>query len=344
MLAITTLPFSSSTSTPTLPISNMRAVIREGDPKVLSLDLNHPPPSSAEYPDCYIIRTKATALTRGELIWPEPLTPDIPVPGFDLAGEIISIPTAAGKWAFKPGDEVYALTTFSWKGNAREISIGHERELALKPKNLSWAETATVPLSALSAWEALFVHGNLDAPKTGNNSGKRVLITAASGSVGVWGVQLAHEAGVEVVGTCGTSNVEFVKSLGADIVLDYNKTNLLDWVDEDFDARGFDVVFDCIGGQTLTDAWKCAKKDGKVISVAEPPDPKKPAEGVAEGVEGVWFIVKANGAALAEITTLIEEGKCKPVVDSVYALEQFKEAFARLESGHAKGKIVLSVG
>jgi NADPH:quinone reductase-like Zn-dependent oxidoreductase len=336
-------PPPSSTTTVS-PKPTMRAVTRTGDPKVLSLDTNHPPPSAAEYPECYIIRTKATALTRAELTWPEPLLPDIPVPGFDLAGEIISVPTDPGEHSFKPGDEVYALTTFSWKGNARETSIGHENELALKPKNLSWEEAATVPLSALSAYEALFVHGKLNTPKKGTNPKKRVLVTAASGSVGVWGIQLAREAGLEIVGTCGTSNVEFVKSLGAQTVLDYTKTSLLDWVSEDLEARGFDVVFDCIGGQTLTDSWKCARRGGKVISVAEPPDPKKPTDGVADAVEGVWFIVKANGPALAEVTSLIEEGKCKPVVDSVYTLEQFKEAFDRLEGGHAKGKVVLTVG
>jgi NADPH:quinone reductase-like Zn-dependent oxidoreductase len=184
----------------------------------------------------------------------------------------------------------------------------------------------------------------LNTPKKGTNPKKRVLVTAASGSVGVWGIQLAREAGLEIVGTCGTSNVEFVKSLGAQTVLDYTKTSLLDWVSEDLEARGFDVVFDCIGGQTLTDSWKCARRGGKVISVAEPPDPKKPTDGVADAVEGVWFIVKANGPALAEVTSLIEEGKCKPVVDSVYTLEQFKEAFDRLEGGHAKGKVVLTVG
>jgi NADPH:quinone reductase-like Zn-dependent oxidoreductase len=322
----------------------MRAIIRTGDPKALILDPNHPPPTASEYPECYIVETKAAALTRGELTWPEPLAPDVPVPGLDLAGQIISAPTAAGTWTFKPGDEVYALTTYSWKGNAREITIGHESELALKPKNLSWEEAASVPLSALSAYEALFVHGGLSAPKHGGNVGKRVLVTAAAGGVGVWATQLAHAAQLEVVGTCGSSNVAFVKSLGADTVLDYTETNLADWVRADVDVRGFDVVLDCVGGQTLTDAWKSARRGGIVISVAEPPDPKKPSHDVMEAVKGVWFIVKANGTALAEVTDLIEKGGCKPVVDSVYTLQRFEEAFQRLESGHAKGKVVLKVG
>lgn len=324
----------------------MRALIRTGSPKTLTLSTTHPEPTSTEYPTAYIIRTKATALTRGELTWPEPLEPEIPVPGFDLAGTIISTPLTDGPHAFKVGDEVYALSTFSWQGNAKEVTKATEEELAIRPKNLSWEEAASVPLSALSAWQALFVHGKLTAPgadATGKNKGKRILVTAASGSVGIWGVQLAHLAGAEVVGTCGPSNVEFVKSLGADTVLDYTKIDLLEWVSEDREARGFDVILDCIGGQTLTDAWKCARRQGKVVSVAEPPDPKKPTDGISHGVQGVWFIVVPNGQELKQITGLIDEGKAKFVVDSVYELEEYEKAFERLEGGHAKGKVVLRV-
>lgn len=324
----------------------MRALIRTGDRKTLEYDPNHQEPSPADEPDGYLIRTKATALTRGELTWPEPLLPDVPVPGFDLAGEIISTPRTHSGNKFKPGDQIYALTSFSRPGNAREISIAREEELALKPENLTWEEAATVPLSALSAYQALFIHGGLKTPKKGSNPGMRVLVTAASGGVGLWGIQLAHQAGADVTGTCSTPNESFVKTLGAHYVLDYKKTSLLDWIGarrgRDFD--GFDVVLDCIGGHTLTDAWKCVRKGGRIISVAEPPDTKRPSDGVAEDVEGMWFIVKANGAQLAEVTELIEQEKVGAVVDSVYGLDQFKDAFERLEGGHARGKVVLKVG
>lgn len=327
----------------------MRALIRTGESKSLVLDAEHPEPTPTNSSSNYIIRTHATAITREELTWPEPLIPEIPVPGYDLAGVVISAPTAPhpdnGTYQFKPGDEVYAMTIFSGKGNARDISEAHEKELALKPKNMSWEETATVPLSALSAWQALFVHGKLtpDFTSRSQNVGKRVLVTAASGGVGIWGIQIAHHAGAEVVGTCGPSNIEFVKGLGADLVLDYTKTNLLEWVSEDKEARGFDLILDCIGGQTLVDAWKCGRKGGIVVSVAEPPDKKKPTEGVTEGVEGVWFVVSESGVQLSQIAKLVEEGKCKGVVDSVYDLEQYREAFERLEAGHAKGKVVLKL-
>ncbi|KAF2175578.1 NAD(P)-binding protein [Zopfia rhizophila CBS 207.26] len=323
----------------------MRALIRTGPSKSLTLTSDLPEPSSSDSSQSYIIRTHATALTRDELTWPEPLSIDVPIPGFDLAGTIISAPTTASA-KFKPGDEVYALTTSTWQGNAKEVSIAVENELSLKPKNMNWEEAASVPLSALSAWQALFVHGRLTPPSSeqnmkSQNSGKRVLVTAASGGVGIWGVQLAHLAGAEVVGTCGSSNVEFVKGLGADVALDYTETNLKEWVDENKDARGFDVVLDCIGGQTLEDAWKSVRKGGRVVSVAEPPDGKNPKEGLAEGVEGVWFIVEPNGGQLGEITRLIERGECKGMVDSVFSLEQWSEAFERLQGGHVKGKVVL---
>jgi NADPH:quinone reductase-like Zn-dependent oxidoreductase len=320
----------------------MRALIRAKPDHILFLDPSHPEPTVADSPDCYIIQTKAAALTRGELAWPEPLEPDTPVPGYDFAGVVVAVPTTSGDKAFQPGTEVYGFTfPFSRKGNAREITVADEQGIRLKPKNLSWEEAASVPLSALAAWQGLFVHGRMSPPDTSSNAGKRVLVTAASGGVGIWAVQLAHQAGIEVVGTCGPSNVEFVSDLGADTAMDYTKTDLVDWVSEDREKRQFDVVLDCIGGQTLTKTWKLVKENGIVVSVAEPPDPKRPEAGVAEGVQGVWFIVEAHCDQLERVTKLIEQGKCKSRVDRVYKLEDWREAFKRLEGGHAQGKVIL---
>ncbi|KAF2272424.1 NAD(P)-binding protein [Westerdykella ornata] len=327
----------------------MRAITRPAKDKPPRLDSSHPVPQPS--PTAYLVSTKATALTRGELTWPEPLEPEIPIPGYDLAGYIQQLPSESPTPSrFKTNDEIYALTAFHRQGNAREVSLALEEEMALKPRNMSFEEAATVPLSALSAWQALFVHGKLEANFTDRETlerstmGKRrVLVTAASGGVGIWGVQLAHQAGAQVVGTSGPTNVDFVKSLGADMVLDYTKTDIADWVNEDRESRCFDIVLDCVGGETLVSAWKCARKGGTVISVAEPPVPKKPATGVEEGVEGVWFIVSPNGAQLARITQLIEEGRCKGCVDNVYKLEQWEEAFDRVEGGHARGKVVLQL-
>ncbi|KAF2827637.1 NAD(P)-binding protein [Ophiobolus disseminans] len=321
----------------------MRALIRAGPSKTLTLDTNHPEPTSNNFPNSYIVKVKATALTREELIWPEPLESAIPIPGYDLTCIVTAVPQSTGPKVFKVGDEVYGLTNPHKQGNARDFAEVDERDLALKPRNLTWEEAAAVPLSALSAYQGLFIHGGLSIVGDGSNESKRVLVTAASGGVGIWAVQLAHQAGVHVTGTCGPSNIDFVKSLGADTVLDYRKTDLLTWVEEEPEQRSFDVVIDCIGGQTLADAWKCLKKDGRMISVAEPADLKKPANGIAEGVQSVWFIVEANHGQLSRITNMIEGGKCKAQVDQVFELEEWEAAFVQLESGHTKGKVVLKL-
>ncbi|KAF2263500.1 hypothetical protein CC78DRAFT_553988 [Lojkania enalia] len=273
----------------------MRAVIRTGEPKTLTFVTDHPEPTPSEWPESYIIRTHATALTRDELTWSESLIPKIPIPGFDLAGIVLATPKTLdhNANAFKPGDEVYSFTKSSWQGNAREISTAVEKEMAL------------------SARQALFILGKLRPEFTvqSSNSRVRVLAIAASGSVGIWGVQFAHLVGTEVVGTCGPSDADFAKSLGADIVLDYQKANLLE----------------C----TLEDVWKIATKSGQVISVAEPPEAKKLSE--------------ANGKQLTQITGLIEQEKVNGVIDSVFGLEEYKASFEKLQGGHAKGKIVPKV-
>ncbi|KAF2008003.1 NAD(P)-binding protein [Amniculicola lignicola CBS 123094] len=323
----------------------MRALIRTPDSKPLTLTATFATPTPSEHPNHYIIRVKATSLTRGELTWPEPLLPLFPIPGYDVAGVVVSGPSSSSHPAFLTGDKVYALTSFSRQGNTREFSIATEKELSRMPRNLSWEEAASVPLSALSAYQALFVKAGLQPAfkDPSLNRGKRVLVTAASGGVGVWGVQLAHQAGAEVVATCGTSNVDFVKSLGADTVLDYSKTDLLEWVNQDKEARGFDVVLDCIGGQTMEDAWRCVRKNGILVTIVAPPNYEKVKDSLEEGVRGLFFIVDACPAQLREVTSLIEEGRCRGFTDNAYSLEQWKEAFERLESGHAKGKVVMKI-
>lgn len=292
-------------------------------------------------PQLILLKVHTTSLTSGELLWTEALHPDTPVPGFDVAGTVISAPSNS---KFKLGDSVYALTSFSRAGAARELQLALETELALKPASLSWEEAASVPLSALTAWQCLFVHGGLKEPNEDEAAkGVRVLITAASGGVGVWVVQLARLAGAYVVATCGPSNVKFVHGLGADEVLDYSKTNLKEWVAEDLENRRFDVVIDCKGGDVLEEAWTAVKSGGFFDSVAEPVDKAKPTKGVADGIRTKWFIVEQDGEQLAKISSLIETGKVKAVLDSVFALDDWEKAFERLNGGHARGKVVLKI-
>jgi len=312
------------------------------DTRKVSL-INHklpiPEPNSSEH----LIKMHATALCARELLWPVYFPAPNPkkelVPGYDLAGTVVTAPASS---PFQPGAEVYTRTNYLRAGNAREYSIALTEELALTPRNLSWEERATVPLSALTAWQGLFIHGKLGGIGDEATKGKRVLVTAASGGVGIWVVQLAKLAGCKVVGTCGTDNVEFVKSLGADEVVDYRTTNLREWAEAD-GSRKADVVIDCVGGKNLEMCWSCVKDNGILMSVVEPPDNKRPEDWQDRGVTASFWIMHPDGEQLAQITKLIGEGKCRPVLDSVYSMEDFEKAFERTDSGHAKGKVVLKI-
>lgn len=323
--------------------SSMRALFQP-DPKVQRLTLKtFPLPIPDPSTDEHLIRVHAVVPCAGEMLWPEN-TEDLGpkggkerIPCYDVAGTVVTAPVDGSP--FPPGAEVYARTEFARTGMAREYAIVTTAELGLRPKNLEWDESAAVALSALTAWQALFDKGGLKAEK-GAAKGKRVLVTAASGGAGSWIVQLARWAGAEVVGTCGPDNTSFVKSLGADVAINYRQVSLKDWVSEDA-GRKFDLIVDCVGRKTLEEAWWTVKTGGTVVSIYEPPEEKKPKELEVEGVKNIYFIVEANGSQLKKITELVEAGVCKPVVDSVWPFEKFEEAFARLDGGHARGKVVI---
>ena len=300
-------------------------------------------------PTQYLIAVNSTTFTNGELLWPEPNSLKDPIPGFDLAGTVLATPTevaANGTTYFQPGTRVYGLTSFSRHGNARGITVAEHKELAQVPESLELFRAASIPLSALTAWQALFDHAELQ-PQEGANAGKRVLITAASGGVGIWLIQLASWVGAYVVGTCSPNNTAFVRSLGAAEVIDYKTIRLSQWVAENPDNRRFDVIIDCVGGEASTgsikEAWTLCKAGGMVNCIAQPPGPNKPSHGVADGVRSFWFIVDPNGKQLEALGKLVVEGKIKPVVDSVTPLENWDIAWKRVNSGHARGKVVLKV-
>jgi NADPH:quinone reductase-like Zn-dependent oxidoreductase len=292
--------------------------------------------------DEHLIRVHAVALTNGELAWPEPATQEHPIPGYEVAGVVELAPADS---PFPQGTAVYARTGFARPGSSRPLTIARTSELGRKPANISWEEAATVPLSGLTAWQALFVHGGLLPPDgfeaRQENVGKRVFITAAAGGVGIWAVQLAKLAGAYVVGTCGPSNVDFVSSLGVDEVFDYTKTDLASWTKTR--ERRFDLIVDCVGGQTLEQAWTCAAEGGLVISVATPARLRKPAAGIAANVRDAWFIVEADSSQLEKITTLLEKGKAKAIFDSVFELVDYMPAFEKVRGGHVRGKVVLKI-
>lgn len=273
----------------------------------------------------YLIRVHATAITANELVWDETLSNTYPVPGHDVSGTIVSVPAAEVSSDFKIGDEVFALIAFSRNGAAAEFVVVEAHELARKPAHLGHEEAAAIPLSALTAWQALFTHATLE-------EGQSILVLGAAGGVGTIAVQLAYWKGARVVGTCSAGKSEYVKSLGAHEVVDY-KTRKVE--------GKFDVVLDCVGGETQQEGWGNVKDGGILVSIAEAVKEKKKEQ--FPGIRSRFFIVEPDGQQLGKIGELIEKGSIKPVVDKIFDLEDGKAAFELLAMGRARGKIVLRV-
>ena len=269
--------------------------------------------------------------------------------GNDVAGVVVRVGRGARR--FQPGDEVYARPDQDRIGTFAEfISIG-EDALAAKPKNLTMEEAASVPLVALTAWQALIEKAQL-------KKGQKVLIHAGSGGVGTVAIQLAKHVGAVVATTTSTANVDLVKRLGADIVIDYKK--------DDFEnvLSDFDVALNSLGGDTLAKSLRVLTPGGILISISGPPDPD-----FANDIGAPWVLrqvmrllsfrirrqagrrqvrysflfMRASGEQLREITTLIESGTIRPVVDRVFPFESTNEALAYVETGRAKGKVVVKV-
>jgi len=269
--------------------------------------------------------------------------------GSDVAGVVVRVGSKVR--GFKSGDEVYARPAKDRIGTFAEIIAIDENDVALKPKNLSMDEAASIPLIGLTAWQVLIERANL-------KKGQKVLIHAGSGGVGTFAIQLAKHLGASVATTTSTANVNLVKSLGADVVIDYKK--------EDFSKvlNGYDVVLNSLGNDTLEKSLKVLKPGGKLISISGPPDVAFAKEnglngflqqvmrllsfGIRRkakqhGVSYSFVFMRSHGEQLSKITALIESGVIKPVVDRVFPFLAINEAMDYLETGRAKGKLVIHV-
>lgn len=267
--------------------------------------------------------------------------------GHDLAGVVASVGPDVTRFA--PGDEVYARARDGRIGTFAERIAVDEDDLAHKPRTCSMAEAAALPLVALTAWQALVGVAHV-------RPGQRVLIHAGSGGVGTIAVQLAKHLGATVATTTGTANVGWVRELGADHVVDYRT--------EDFAAvlRDYDVVLDTHGGDTLARSLQVLRPGGLAVGITGPPDPAfARSQGVGlplrvamallslrtrvaarrRGVRYAFLFMRADGAQLAEIARLVDDGALRPVVDRTYPFDQAAEALAHVEQGHAKGKVVV---
>jgi len=234
---------------------------------------------------------------------------------------------AADVTDFRIGDEVYGLADFPRDGAAAEFAAVRAINLALKPRGIPHAQAAALPLSALTAWQALFEHAHLAA-------GQSVLIHGGAGGVGSLAVQLARWRGARVVATASASDTAFVHSLGADVVIDYHAMLFEDTL------RDIDVVLDTIGGETRRRSWRVLRKGGVLVTLVSP-IPTGEAE--QNGGRGIFFIVSGNRGQLDQISALVDGGKLKPVIAEVLPLARAREAFEHGSGKHAPGKIVLQV-
>jgi len=317
----------------------MNAVVQTdyGTADVMELrEVEKPTPGDGEV----LVRVLAASLAAGEYFGmrgkPFPIRMYIGFPkpkkdfvvGLDCAGVVESVGKDVTR--FQPGDEVYG----ECRGSCAEYAVAKEGGLAPKPANLSFEQAAAVPTSACTALQGLRDHGKV-------RPGQKVLINGASGGVGPFAVQIAKALGAEVTGVCSTRNVEMVRSIGADHVIDYTK--------EDFTKAGarYDVIMDNVGSHSLSATRRALTPTGVHI-----PSSGHAGMGwvIAASLAGIFvrqqgspFVASTTSKDLATLSEFIEAGKVTPVIDRTYPLSHAPEAFRYLDEGHARGKVVITV-
>src|SRR5205807_5409333 len=245
------------------------------------------------------------------------------IPGYDIAGVVKKI--GAKITNLKAGDAVYGYPTFV-AGWAEFVTV-KEWEVAAKPKSLTFAEAAAVPMGALTAWQALVDTAQLQ-------QGQTILIHGGSGGVGSFAVQIAKARGAGVIATASTANQDLLRQLGADVPIDYTKTRF-----EEI-AKDVDAVLDPVGKETLARSYDVVKKGGIVMSLVARPDP---IELKKRGIRGAAISVHPDAEDLAEIAHLIDAGKIKPIVTKVLPLNEAVAAQQQAETHHTRGKLVLRI-
>ena len=269
--------------------------------------------------------------------------------GHDVAGVVVRVGARVSR--FKVGDEVYARPFDLRIGTFAELVAVHEETVALKPGNISMEEAASIPLIGLTAWQAL-------VERTKLRKGQKVFIQAGSGGVGTFAIQLAKHLGATVATTTSTANVALVKSLGADVVIDYKKEAFEEQL------RDYDVVLNSQDEKTLKKSLGVLKPGGHVVSITSPPDLQ-----FGKDIKASWLVrlvfrvlsasvrrqaqrlklnytfvfMRGSGSQLKQIAALIESGTIRPVVDKIFPFDATNEALAYVESGRAKGKVVIKV-
>lgn len=309
----------------------MKAVVIENygsKDELKEMEVPNPVPTSHQV----VVKVKATSINpidwklregylQKMMPWQFPI-----ILGWDVAGVITEVGSEVTDW--KVGDEVFARPDTTRFGTYAEYTLVDDHLLARKPASISWEEAAAVPLAGLTAYQALFTHGNL-------KKGEKVLIHAGAGGVGIYAIQLAKQAGAYVITTASERNHELLTSLGADEVIDYRNTKFEEVLTD------IDVVFDTMGGDIQRNSFKVIKKHtGRIISIVSNFDEElvKEYDVIAKNI---WL--NPNGEQLSEMADLLEQKKIKSVVGATFPFSQqgIYDAHALSESHHAVGKIVV---
>ena len=288
-------------------------------------------PVPAIGPDDALLRVVASGVSPGELDWPgawldqngSPRVPPI-IPGHEVAGTVHEVGSHVE--GLSVGEEVFGFIDVHRDGGDAEYVAVRADELVPKPATLTPAQASTVPLSALTAWQALFEHGSLER-------GQQVLIHGGAGGVGSFAVQFAHWRGARVVAAGSSRDGDLVRSLGADDVIDYRATPFEDIVAD------LDLVVDTVGGDTWERSTGVIRPGGRLVSIAVP---RPPDRDLTDGRRALWFVVRSDTAQLKQIGELIDAGNVRPLVAGTVPLSRGAEAYGPGAKRSAPGKLVLT--
>lgn len=246
-----------------------------------------------------------------------------PIPGHEFSGVVVAMGEEAGE--FEIGDSVFGMNDWYEEGATADYCVAPSAYVTKKPSQLTHIQAASVPIGALTAWQALFDHAKLLARES-------VLIHGASGSVGHFAVQFAKRHGANVIATASTHNVEFVKQLGADQVVDYRSSRFEDFVNQ------VDVVLDTVGGETLQRSFTILAPNGRVVTIVSPEATQN-----VERVKNAFFIVEPDQKQLANVATLLQNGSLHTYVGAVLPFARATEAYSTPPPSRGPGKIVISL-
>ena len=329
-------------------------------PSALVLDDNVPIPQVTR-PSELLIRVHAAAVVRDELRWPETYMHSSAILGYDFAGTVVSVysPVETSDQSsvpeFKPGDEVYGMADTTRGSAWAEYMIAAIREVAIKPKSLGWEEAAIVPMSALTAWQALFEVSRLPRPNFGEaasqkaslgvkkSDNKKILITGAAGGVGIYLVQLAALTGLHVTAATSSNprNESFLRSLGADEAVEYPDLQ---------PVPTYDLIVDTVGGAPLEKSWSTVRDDGSIITVdsmsfdfVQRHRQQQFVKG-KDNVKALFFIVKSSGEQLKQLAVALELGLLRPFVSQTFPLEEAAKAYEIVNGKmNVRGKVALTI-